>query len=374
MSRSSAVAIGTVSLSLSSLTRLPTVLVQSIMHSLDAREILALARTCTYTLQCASSAFAWSHCYGPPVSLQSGPPVSLQLLGWPPPMDFQSARTLRSFLPLSISADSCCLLNLPPSRLDAMLRFASAHRIVQLDFGGLLSHLSDSFRTLWNHAALRSSLRHVILHVASLEVMTLIVQLPRLHTVELWGRSFAAVSAPLVSAASLTSLDIVDPPLESADSFLPVLLHLTSLRTLRFDWPQLDESNFVDFCRSMCKLQHLDFGHFRPSWYFTLDLMMQWNTGIAALTSLQSLSFRWSSCYRHPFHALPPSLLKLSFRQSSIAESSLIEAMTANPRLSLHLSYPYSADDGAMFVRVAERFSGRVILSHVAALRNKVEH
>lgn len=44
------------------LSTLPTVLVQSIMQPLCAKEIIAVARCSKWPMQCANSVFAWRHC------------------------------------------------------------------------------------------------------------------------------------------------------------------------------------------------------------------------------------------------------------------------------------------------------------------------
>ena len=50
-----------------SLSTLPAVQLQSIMHSLQPKEIIALARSCQWAMQCADSAFAW--CDVPPITV-----------------------------------------------------------------------------------------------------------------------------------------------------------------------------------------------------------------------------------------------------------------------------------------------------------------
>src|SRR4051812_19053861 len=100
------------------LSALPAVLLQTVMHPLAAKEIVALARTCKYALRCASSVFAWKHCAARHVNVNDDHPAPALLAG------------LGRFQPVFLLWGS--LWSLSASQIANVLALASAQPIVKM--------------------------------------------------------------------------------------------------------------------------------------------------------------------------------------------------------------------------------------------------
>src|SRR5690242_338487 len=101
------------------LSALPAVLVQSLMHSLSAQDILSFARSSKWTLQCADSAFAWRDC----------PALDLYAFDEETPLPPPESRLCR-WIPLSLNSSSDYLSDTCAAHLLVLME--SCSRIVSL--------------------------------------------------------------------------------------------------------------------------------------------------------------------------------------------------------------------------------------------------
>lgn len=176
-----------------SLSSLPSVLVQTLMHSLQPKQIVTLARCSKWTLQCAASAFAWRACYGAPIAFS-------------PHHDPRSSRLLLR-APLSVPWHPRC------SPAD-FVEFCSSVRVAAVDC--LIEEAASSSSVFLDPAL--QHVRRVTLHFSPSDTLIrAIAALPQLTTLKLLTAVSEDAYAALHAAPHLTELHVHHSPLRATD-------------------------------------------------------------------------------------------------------------------------------------------------------------
>lgn len=278
------------------LSALPAVLIQSLMHSLQPKEILALARCCKWTLECADCAFAWRDCVPLRVRVRSEivSPLVSPLLRW---------------LPVSVY----CSSRMFGADVNAILALCERLRVLELVEDCDDSLLSGDLLTeLLSHPALQH-LRLLAVEAHGLRsLFTLVAQLPMLCTLRLNVTRWISDPDPaclllLQSAPSLTDLEL--PAIVWTRSCLPFLGQL-SLRSLSLASPDFIDGGFRSFCVTPMRSRLRDL-HIKQLYPGEFDFLEpeELTDGWKALAALQSLWVQAASAnvwLPHAHHA--PSL------------------------------------------------------------------
>lgn len=152
-----------------SLHSLPNAVVHTIMHSLQAKEIISLARCSRWTLECADSAFAWRDC-------------SALLLHWSVPVAVPPPSRLFRRIPLSLTTTCFAVSDAEMPRV--LLCLQSCPRIVQLGWTQWSLTVENGLQLL-THPALQS-VRNLGLSMGCREEwLPAIAALPCLSTLDL---------------------------------------------------------------------------------------------------------------------------------------------------------------------------------------------
>lgn len=302
-----------------SFASLPDVLVQTIMQSLDAAAILALAGCSKWTSQCAVSPFAWRSC--PPVlgRLDRSDEVIAS--------SFATSRFLR-FRTLSV------WLNKP--HVERVIQLAARLPLAELRVMPFANSDQPTQRVL-SDPAVQRTLRSLSLLAFGSETMRLVAQLPVLHTLELGNSGYVngSVCAPLIRAPALTSLTVHDAEKDRRLSVVPLLCKLPRLLSLRIAIPELNASNWLPFCNAMWQLQSLSL----CSWLSVSEIpRSELSAGFVAMRMLVSLRIEKCAETDRILPALPAmaSLRLLTLIHiGGVLEEDLVTLLTAAPQLRL---------------------------------------
>lgn len=226
------------------LSRLPDVMLQSIMLPLQAREILLFARTCRHFMRVTSSHFAFSRT------------TPLRLFRWMQTLSshIPAPGPLLRFIPVCLQLESAAKAT--DEEVASVLLCARTVRIVEIDLQ--LSHaLSDPHAARIFQDERMDGLRSVTIRVMTPELLRVLCQLPALR--RLTSETFTKASADwdvLETAPALEVLSAVDG--QDASCF-PAASRCKRLRRLTVQLPHLPAGSFLEFATApaMANLQEL---------------------------------------------------------------------------------------------------------------------
>ena len=322
-----------------SLSTLPVVLVQTVMHALQTKEILALARSSKWTMQCAESAFAWRHC----------PPVCSQLERSPP-----SCRLLRH---ISLSLATAVPSVDPPGVGSVEAFVALSHRARIVEFRGEVTALCIASASL-------QFLRTLSVSQVDREAVRAIAQLPALTSFAFRKIPCAADLEPLLSAPVLTALEAVD----TAPSLLPTISHLPHLRSLSLFGSRPTGGSLLAFCLSpvmSAQLESLSLHHWKLNEVSAAELA----ACFSALSALRRLEVAFCDQLQRLLAVvhLAPQLRRVCLSHwSSAVSGALFAVMTAAPMPSCDCTIWDSYLQRPAAVALAEletQFAGRFTLA-----------
>lgn len=330
-----------------SLSSLPAVLVQTLMHSLDAKSILSFARSSKWIMRSADSAFAWSRCA--PMELTVKRDLS------PVP---QSIFTLR-FRPLWVVWSLSSGTVASPSLVAGVIALATSCRTVgfQVDFH---NHHDDALARVLSDAAVTRSIRFLGVVGPSAAIMRCAATMPLLDTIYLQGFDQAACDV-LTQAPALTSLEM-NGICDVDSAFFSWLSRLTHLTHVGLDQPwfkdlETEPTRWLSFCSALARVESVDLlGWGRMARLSVSELA----AGFAAMSTLQRLRIRLCDEVGTFLQALllaslPLHLLTIAPRDSM--QPVLIDLMTANSALHVHFEWSCT-----LVHRLSALFPGRVSL------------
>lgn len=278
------------------LSSLPAALLQSLMHSLQLKEILSLARCSKWTLECADSAFAWHDC--PPLHVRS--PADSDSVVYPAPSRFSL------WLPLAVPPGSGVLSE--PGAVRLLKLMQSWRRIVSLGWCEWSLSVERGLELL-SHPSLQS-VRTLGLYRMHVEWLAAVASLPCLSELDLrCSQLESSELLPLVHASALRSLRVSEDQREC----LSVVMQLSQLTTLSVYTPRLNCNNFVAFCSAMGGLEDLTLDCWEPEELRSISTAAL-ATGFSSLRSLRTLTLLESFDEQAlgPVLHLPPSLRLLT--------------------------------------------------------------
>lgn len=315
-----------------SLSLLPSVLMQTVMHWLHPRQRISLARCSRWTMQCADAAFPWLHC----------PPLSQSLWKFRPPV---APSRLRRWIPLMLGSPEG--YDLIDSDAERILELAPSSRIVGLDWAhfdlsvGLTTRLLSAPSMRWLEAVGGQS-------ECSDELMTALASLPSLTALKLYQSSLLDVREMLsrfIDHPSLRSLHLLCDAQDDS-GILSVVMRMPRIRALHLNTPPLYSANFVSFCVAMPHLTELSIEWWQADSLKSIsDLDLA--TGFRSLRSLRKLTFLggWGEDKREEESLIPllhhlPALRELTipFTVPLTDPARLASLLTAAPQLRLQLS------------------------------------
>lgn len=331
-----------------SLSTLPAVLAQLLMHSLQAKEILALARCCKWTLECSDSAFAWRHC--PPLS----GPVNPALL--------PASRLLR-WIPLLLSWPFCGSAS--PAQFAELLAVSTRLCVGGLQIWNTLTASEHrAAETLLCRPSISQSLRCLCVDLLTPALVPLIARLPRLTSLQVTHAQGHCCSpdqfAPLISAPALTELDLCCD-LADRRVFRPCLEALQLLRRITLRAPCFRHAYwFPVFCRlpSIGRLTYLCLADW-PKMDMRNVRAKDLAEGFGVLSSLHELELRScplvSRITAQVAHA--PVLTRMTLTGSTdLSDATLAQLLQDAPRL-----WVITVQADRRFKDVAARFPGRIV-------------
>lgn len=316
----------------SPLAHLPDVLIQSVCHSLSAREILSVARTSKQLMHACDGPAAWMH---------SPLAVSFEMLRVTPSLPSRSCLYARA--PLSLRAPS----SFPSDRrvLDSEF-LGGPPRIHTMDFTGL------SNPAQWLPYLLHPSCAAIRrLQIYSLDKcgevsspsLQSICNLAQLHTLIVYPNHASVDSVEwgvLAEMPRLTSLEI-----GSADRFednwlLPSIVECSGLRELRlvkFDQPAIE---LFEAIAALPQLRLLWFGRGCTNVDSVLHLPSRFRAACARMHALEELQFSASQMLRQaiPFLDECKSLRSLSLQRDINMVGQEAAAVFCSPQLAALLA------------------------------------
>lgn len=318
------------------LLSLPTAVLQLLMHSLHAKEIIALARCSKCTLQCADSEFAWRHCPPTQVHVSSATVLPRLLDG----CSLSDPTTRVRFRQLSVewSAQSAMIAK---GVVRDLIRVAQSFNIVCLHvstFGhyGLIPDLLKA-------PELQQSLHTFSVRDPTSRIIALAADLPLLHTLGIRNRVSCVDCAALEYYPALTSLALWFP-LDLTSEFAATLGALPLLRELSLRKPSVSEE-FSDadywpsFCAALPRIESLDIHDWVKLGRIPQETL---TAGFSAMHSLRRLKLDLCGDIDPCLIALHevPSLRTLVLDLRGLTGSVLASLMNANPQLHTQFLFP----------------------------------
>ena len=306
------------------LSTLPAVLVQSIMHALQPTEIIALARSCQWTLKCADSAFVW----------RDAPPIEVQ---WKQrsPLVLSNSR-LRRWIPLALVSTPV----LKEIDIDALLALLDRWpRVASLEWIEWDLPMERGLQLL-SHPSLRSHMRDIgLTKIPHVEWMMALAPLDCLREFNLIHDSTTELLEAVVHLRSLRFLLVS----RMGWRYVPSTMQLPQLTTLCVYAPKIDAENFLEFCSVISGMEELwlqswDQRHIRS--IGSADLA----SGFASLRRLHRLKFdnSFDELSLAPVLQFVPALrhLHIPTFQPRHVPTLLAQLTQAAPHLEVHLNAP----------------------------------
>lgn len=258
------------------LSKLPTVLVQSVMHCLTTKEILLLARCCRFTLSCANAAFAWRDC----------PPLRIRLRG----ASSAAPTPLLRFTSLAVSCES--------ADIDELLSVGSTGSVISelTLWGQLPSWFIDRCFPLGSACpALQHLTRLSVEDFSNKRLAHVVAVQPTLNSLCFLRPPRSLFLPQLQQSKRLTSLSL---EYRTEPIFLCSLKDLRSLTRLRADVVFESPALFRMVCAALSsKLRHLTlvegWGSIAPH---DQEWATQMEAGWAAITKLETLVLVQCDC------------------------------------------------------------------------------
>lgn len=243
-------------------TKLPELMQQTVMHWLEPKEMLKLARTSKQMGNTVSNAFAWKHT--PPLRLQtpklpSTPPPASRFLAYIPfALHWRDTKT-------SVAEDVARVLAVAKA-----VQFKELHLLCPESSAAAqnVQPLSEAqVASLFEQKAFQS-LQEVSIKAPTAQLLRLICALPGVRTLSLSERlKFAEECAPLLTAPMLTNLAARDSYNERESSVASTAASVPQLRSLLLQWPCLyGRASFRSFCSGVAipRLRELQLNSWQP--------------------------------------------------------------------------------------------------------------
>lgn len=313
-----------------SLSRLPVVLVQLLMHGLRCNEILKLARCSRSLLSVADAPFGWSHALPLPLKTRMLTPKGLSAE--------VSPRRRRH---MSFSLEWLEASSVMAGDIDALLACSDSIRLIELHIRAVNALRAAQCERIFLHPSMMRNLRVVSVQMRDAAIVRSLWQLPHVHTIQLlrW-MSLPPPGAPdeiRGAPTALTSLSVVERPWQP---LLPLILLCDRLQHLSVCDPVLFAGEPESWVKLLAAPQLSSLRSLRLNRVFVSDQGVgdSFDRAFAALRDLERLELivggTPSPLIASLRHAVKLRWLRLTpFGNYSAIEPQLLELMLASPAL-----------------------------------------